>query len=972
MKRRHLRIKRSLAAILTVAMVFTGSSFQVFADELADIDVIGIEEQEAQAQEEESIAEEEIKIEESSEIEEIDAVAAEEEIAEVESVKAESKDEAVSEEAAEEETAEDEEAEGYYIDPTVSANSVQDVIAANDWQNSTSVFTAAFKGTVQKPTVELTWKAISGAAKYNVYRLNNDGEFDTHYTKVGTKWYGDNGDVMIAKGTKEKTAVDYAPYTEDMACVYVLEAISSGGNVRKTYVTVPTARILSYDLGEKLAGDNANVIIKFAAVPVEGYSYVIQTRDTTKDDWSDSATITAEDCTWFYEGGKYALVYEDTNTLSYGDASSKRFYRIQAQLGDVKAKFSASVKASAYYEAPVVLDIVSPNSNHGLCYEAGVILVDYDRTADYAQANSTKYYEVYRASSKGAYVKVASKKVGSCVTYAEAGDTLQLTDGVYTVSENHAVKGIALENKLTPEVNYSYKVRVMVEGKKTDRYSSFSDSFDAKVTFPRVKMSSSSYPKVKGRSDILFQWDAEKCAKKYEIYRSKLKTKNKKVRLTFTDEARSLEAWNTKLTVNGQPTKDTLKDYFDLIGTVQNTKENGMSLEFEDTSLEKGYYYNYVIVPVNGNYKGYGSVYHKCMMGNLAAATGVKTESTLTAITLKWNSVDKAKKYVVQRTTLINANDNPYFDENDAESCWSGEYFSSDKGNKTVFKKRTLKQTVASGAVAADEIYYYRVLAYYGKYSSVSDWVVGTVQAAKVTDVTGFVSSSSGSFKGLKLKFKTPKAYSGVKNVDKYEVAIAAPSSTKKQAIFDALDASVSDNALHKDIDSFRKNKEYSALFTSDIERGKLYVLGVRPVSGDVAGVWQYVKISLPADFDFYPDKLGIGDKNRGQDKDHAYKMTGSGEMFILDFDEIMPGKSDPTYRNVNINVWKTAAMASKSNKVKASYNVKNKSNGKYYFTLKAPEGHSKGACYVTVTLALSGSAKSADSITYGMWVYVN
>lgn len=968
MKRKHLRFKRSLAAMLTVAMVFTGSSFQVFADELADNDVIEIEAQGAEAQEEEVFAEgEEITIEEESEIEEIEAVAAEDEIADEESVKAEAAE-------AEEETAEDDEASGYYIDPTISENSVAGAIDS-EWLNSTSIFTAAYTGTKTKPTVELTWKAVSGAAKYNVYRLNNDDVFDTTYTKVGTKYYGNgdvNGDMMVARGTKEKSCIDYDPYAECSSGVYVLEAITKSGNVRKTYVTVPTARILSYDLGEKISGDDANVIIKFAAQPVEGYEYDIYTRETTKEDWSLSNTVTASDCTWFYEGGKYALIYEDTNTLSYGDTSSKRFYRIQARYNDVKAKYSAAVKASAYYEAPVVLGINSPKSKHGLCYDAAVIYVDYDKTADYAKSDSTKYFEVYRASAKGGYAKVASTKVAKCVNYAVGPDAITIGSETFSVSENHMVKGIVLEQKLNPEVQYSYKVRVMVEGKKTDRYSSFSDSFDAKVEFPRVTMSSSSYPKIKSRSDIIFQWKAEKCAKKYEIYRSKLKTK-KKTRITFTDYDKSINEWNTRFTVDGAPTKTTLKDYFDLIGTVTNNKENGMTLEFEDTKLEKGYYYNYVIVPVNGDNKGYGSVYHTCIMGNLAKATGVKTESTLKSITLKWNSVDKAKKYIVQRTTLLGSNDEPYFDEEDTDNCWSGEYFSSDKGKKTVFKKRTLKQTTASGDVDADAIYYYRVLAFYGKYSSVSDWVTGTVQAAKVTDVSGAVSSRDGALRGLKLKFKTPKAYSGVKDVDKYEIAIATPASTKKATIFGALDASAEDADLHKDIDSFKKNKEYSALFSEvEVERGRLYVLGVRPVAGDVKGVWQYVKISLPSDFNFYPDELALGEKKDGHSKEYAYKMTGSGEKFILDFDKVMPGNADPTYANVTINVWKSDSMNSKSNKVKASYNTKSKSNDKHYFMLKAPEGHSKGECYVTVTLSLTGSARSETSVTKGMWIYVN
>ena len=412
-----------------------------------------------------------------------------------------------------------------------------------------SIVSVTYKQTLSAPTVTggndaqgrptLKWNAVSGAAKYEVYRARSkDGDYIKYSTVTGTSYtntsYIENGNTYYYK-------------------VRALDANGTAG-AWSSVVSVTYKQTLS---APTVTGGNdaqGRPTLKWNAVSGAAKYEVYRAR--SKDgDYIKYSTVT---------GTSY------TNT-SYIENGNTYYYKVRALKSDGTAGAWSSIVAVTYKQTLSAPAVTGGNDAQGR------------PTLTWNAVTGAAKYEVYRARSKnGDYIKY-STVTGTSYTntsYIENGNT------------------------------YYYKVRALKSDGTAGAWSSV-----VSVTYKQTL----SAPAVTGGNDAqgrpTLKWNAVTGAAKYEVYR-----------------ARSKDGTYTKYS------------------TTTGTAYTNSSYLTSGTT----YYYKVRALDANGNAGPYSAVVSVTCRLKLTAPTVTGGTDAQGRPTLKWNAVSGAAKYEVYRARSMN------------------------------------------------------------------------------------------------------------------------------------------------------------------------------------------------------------------------------------------------------------------------------------------------------------------------------
>ena len=411
-----------------------------------------------------------------------------------------------------------------------------------------SVVSVTYKQTLSAPTVTggndsqgrptLKWNAVSGAAKYEVYRARSkDGDYIKYSTVTGTSYtntsYIENGNTYY----------------------YKVRALNANGTAGawSSVVSVTYKQTLS---APTVTGGNdaqGRPTLKWNAV-TGAAKYEVYRARSRSGEYIKYSTVT---------GTSY------TNT-SYIENGNTYYYKVRALKSDGTAGAWSSI-VSVTYRAASTGTLSAPTVTGGNDAQ-GRPTLKWNAVAGAAK------YEVYRARSKdGDYIKY-STVTGTSYTntsYIESGNT------------------------------YYYKVRALKSDGTAGAWSSV-----VSVTYKQTL----SAPAVTGGNDAqgrpTLTWNAVSGAAKYEVYR-----------------ARSKDGTYTK--------------YSTTTGTAYT---NSSYLTSGAT-----YYYKVRALDANGNAGPYSAVVSVTCRLKLTAPTVTGGKDSQGRPTLKWNAVTGAAKYEVYR-----------------------------------------------------------------------------------------------------------------------------------------------------------------------------------------------------------------------------------------------------------------------------------------------------------------------------------
>ena len=421
---------------------------------------------------------------------------------------------------------------------------------AGAWSSIVSVtYRAASTGTLSAPAVTggndaqgrptLTWKAVTGAAKYEVYRARSkDGDYIKYSTVTGTSYtntsYIESGNTYYYK-------------------VRALDANGTAG-AWSSIVSVTYKQTLS---APTVTGGNdaqGRPTLKWNAVSGAAKYEVYRAR-SLNGDYIKYSTVT---------GTSY------TNT-SYIENGNTYYYKVRALKSDGTAGAWSSIVAVTYKQTLSAPAVTGGNDSQGR------------PTLKWNALSGAAKYEVYRARSlNGDYIKY-STVTGTSYTntsYIENGNT------------------------------YYYKVRALKSDGTAGAWSSV-----VSVTYKQTL----SAPAVTGGNDAqgrpTLKWNAVTGAAKYEVYR-----------------ARSKDGTYTK--------------YSTTTGTAYT---NSSYLTSGAT-----YYYKVRALDANGNAGPYSAVVSVTCRLKLTAPSVTGGNDAQGRPTLKWNAVSGAAKYEVYRARSMN------------------------------------------------------------------------------------------------------------------------------------------------------------------------------------------------------------------------------------------------------------------------------------------------------------------------------
>ena len=420
---------------------------------------------------------------------------------------------------------------------------------AGAWSSIVSVtYRAASTGTLSAPTVTggndaqgrptLKWNAVTGAAKYEVYRARSkDGDYIKYSTVTGTSYtnisYIENGNTYYYK-------------------VRALDANGTAGAwssiVSVTYKqTLPAPTVTG--------GNDAQGRPTLTWKAVTGAAKYEVYRARSKDgDYIKYSTVT---------GTSY------TNT-SYIEDGNTYYYKVRALDANGTAGAWSSVVSVTYKQTLSAPTVTGGNDAQGR------------PTLTWNAVSGAAKYEVYRAHSKdGDYIKY-STVTGTSYTntsYIENGNT------------------------------YYYKVRALKSDGTAGAWSSI-----VSVTYRAASTGTLSAPSVTGGNDSqgrpTLKWNAVTGAAKYEVYRARSKD-------------------------------GTYSKYSTTTGTAYT---NSSYLTSGAT-----YYYKVRALDANGNAGPYSAVVSVTCRLKLTAPTVTGSTDSQGRPTLKWNAVTGAAKYEVYR-----------------------------------------------------------------------------------------------------------------------------------------------------------------------------------------------------------------------------------------------------------------------------------------------------------------------------------
>ena len=457
-----------------------------------------------------------------------------------------------------------------------------------------SIVSVTYKQTLPAPTVTggndsqgrptLTWKAVSGAAKYEVYRARSkDGDYIKYSTVTGTSYtntsYIENGNTYY----------------------YRVRALNSSG-VAGAWSSVVSVTYKQTLPAPTVTGGNdaqGRPTLKWNAV-TGAAKYEVYRARSLNGDYIKYSTVT---------GTSY------TNT-SYIEDGNTYYYKVRALKSDGTAGAWSSVVSVTYKQTLSAPTVTGGNDAQGR------------PTLKWNAVSGAAKYEVYRARSmNGDYIKY-STVTGTSYTntsYIENGNT------------------------------YYYKVRALDANGTAGAWSSV-----VSVTYKQTL----SAPAVTGGNDSqgrpTLKWNTVTGAAKYEVYRARSRS--------------------------GEYIK---------YSTVTGTSYTNISY------IENGntYYYKVRALDANGTAGAWSSIvsvtYRAASTGTLSAPTVTGGNDSQGRPTLKWNAVTGAAKYEVYRAR---SKDGDYIKYSTVTGTSYTNTSYIENGNTYYYKVRALKSDGTAGA----------------------------------------------------------------------------------------------------------------------------------------------------------------------------------------------------------------------------------------------------------------------------------
>ena len=415
-----------------------------------------------------------------------------------------------------------------------------------------SVVSVTYKQTLPAPTVTggndaqgrptLTWNAVSGAAKYEVYRARSkDGTYTKYSTTTGTAY------------TNSSYLTSGATY------YYKVRALDANGNAGPYSAVVSVTCRLKLTAPTVTGGTDSQgrPTLKWNAVTGAAKYEVYRAR--SKDgDYIKYSTVT---------GTSY------TNT-SYIESGNTYYYKVRA-LGSDGTAGPDSTPVSVTYKAPFGAPLVTGSKD-----SQGRPALKWDKVTDAAK------YEVYRARSK---------------------------DGTYSLMSTQSATGYTNTSYLANGTTYYYKVRALKENGTASAYSSVVTITYGTVPTPAAPAMRSAKADSAG---ITVSWDTAANAVTYNVYR----------------------------------TTDAGSSWTQVASSVKGTS-------YKDTTVQKGVKYGYKVRGVAADGKTLGPMSSTGVTAKVTAASTtpdyVKLKSAKSdpgnGILLTWESAADAKTYNVYR-----------------------------------------------------------------------------------------------------------------------------------------------------------------------------------------------------------------------------------------------------------------------------------------------------------------------------------
>ena len=427
---------------------------------------------------------------------------------------------------------------------------------AGAWSSIVSVtYRAASTGTLPAPTVTggndaqgrptLKWNAVTGAAKYEVYRARSkDGDYIKYSTVTGTSYtnisYIENGNTYYYKVRALKSDGTAGAWSSIVSVTY---RAASTGTLSAPAVT---------------GGNDAQgrPTLKWNAVTGAAKYEVYRAR--SKDgDYIKYSTVT---------GTSY------TNT-SYIESGNTYYYKVRA-LGSDGTAGPDSTPVSVTYKAPFGAPLVTGSKD-----SQGRPALKWDKVTDAAK------YEVYRARSK---------------------------DGTYSLMSTQSATGYTNTSYLANGTTYYYKVRALKANGTASAYSSVVTITYGTVPTPAAPAMRSAKADSAG---ITVSWDTAANAVTYNVYR----------------------------------TTDAGSSWTQVASSVKGTS-------YKDTTVQKGVKYGYKVRGVAADGKTLGPMSSTGVTAKVTAASTTPDYVKLTSarrvtggIQLTWESAADAKTYNVYR-----------------------------------------------------------------------------------------------------------------------------------------------------------------------------------------------------------------------------------------------------------------------------------------------------------------------------------
>ena len=414
-----------------------------------------------------------------------------------------------------------------------------------------SVVSVTYKQTLSAPAVTggndaqgrptLTWNAVSGAAKYEVYRARSkDGTYTKYSTTTGTAY------------TNSSYLTSGATY------YYKVRALGANGNAGPYSAVVSVTCRLKLTAPSVTGGNDAQgrPTLKWNAVSGAAKYEVYRAR-SMNGDYVKYSTVTGTS-------------YTNTSYLANG---TTYYYKVRA-LGSDGSYGPYSTPVSVTYKAPFGAPLVTGSKD-----SQGRPALKWDKVTDAAK------YEVYRARSK---------------------------DGTYSLMSTQSATGYTNTSYLANGTTYYYKVRALKANGTASAYSSVVTITYGTVPTPAAPAMRSAKADSAG---ITVSWDTAANAVTYNVYR----------------------------------TADAGSSWTQVASSVKGSS-------YKDTTVKKGVKYGYKVRGVAADGKTLGPMSSTGVTAKVTAASTTPDYVKLTSarrvtggIQLTWESAADAKTYNVYR-----------------------------------------------------------------------------------------------------------------------------------------------------------------------------------------------------------------------------------------------------------------------------------------------------------------------------------